>query len=66
MKALIIIAACLALAIILRIVEVTLESRPIKSVGAKANDKSRSMAKIDINNPMSIAEAIEHYKDLDD
>jgi len=66
MKALIIIAACLGLALVLRIVEVLIARKPINSVGAKANDKSKDMAKIDINDPESVAEAVAHYKHLDD
>ena len=66
MKALIIIAACLVLAIILRIVELLIERKPIRSVGAQANDNSKGIAKIDINDPASVAEAVAHYKDLDD
>jgi len=66
MKALIIIAACLSLALVLRITEVLTARKPINSVGAKANDKSKGMAEIDINNPVSVAEAVAHYKHLDD
>jgi len=66
MKALIIIAACLGLALVLRIAEVLIARKPINSVGAKANDKSKGIAKIDINNPESVAEAVAHYKHLDD
>ncbi len=66
MKALIIIVACLGLAVVLRIADVLISRRPINSVGAKANDKSRNMPKMDINNPASVAEALAHYKDLDD
>jgi len=66
MKALIIIAACLSLALVLRIVEVLIERKPINSVGAKANEKSKGMAKIDLTNPESVAEAVAHYKHLDD
>lgn len=66
MKAIIIIAACLALAVVLRVADVMLSHKPIRSVGAKANDRSRGMARIDVNNPESIAEAVEHYKNLDD
>ena len=66
MKALIIIVACLGLAVALRIADVLISRRPINSVGAKANDKSREMPKMDINDPKSVAEALAHYKDLDD
>jgi len=66
MKALIIIAICLGLALILRIAEVLISRKPIKSVGAKANDKSKDIARVNINNPESVAEAVAHYKDLDD
>jgi len=66
MKALIIIVACLGLAVVLRIADVLISRRPINSVGAKANDKSREMPKMDINDPKSVAEALAHYKDLDD
>lgn len=66
MKALIIIAACLGLALVLRIVEVIIARKPINSVGAKANDRSKDMAKIDMNDSEAIAEALEHYKNLID
>jgi len=66
MKALIIIAACLGLALVLRIVEVLIARKPINSVGAKSNDKSKEIAKIDINDPESVAQAVAHYKNLDD
>jgi len=66
MKALIIIAACLGLALVLKITEVLIARKPINSVGAKANDKSKDIAKIDISNPESVAEAVAHYKNLDD
>ena len=66
MKALIIIAACLGLAVVLRIADVLISRKPINSVGAKANDKSKAMPKMDINHPDSVAEALAHYKDLDD
>lgn len=66
MKALIIIVACLGLAVVLRIADVLISRRPINSVGAKSNDKSKNMPKMDINNPASVAEALAHYKDLDD
>jgi len=66
MKALIIIAACLTLALVLRIAEVLIARKPINSVGAKANDKSNGIAKIDVTNPESVAEAVAHYKHLDD
>ncbi|MBR5076151.1 MAG: hypothetical protein IKX28_03955 [Bacteroidales bacterium] len=51
---------------VLRIADVLLSRKPINSVGAKANDKSKGMPKMDINNPESVAEALAHYKDLDD
>ena len=66
MKALIIILACLGLAVVLRIADVLISRKPINSVGAKANDKSKDMPKIDINVPASVAEAVAHYKDLED
>ena len=66
MKALLIIVACLALALVLRIAELVITRKPINSVGAKANDQSRNMAKIDLNDPKSVAEAVAHYKNLDD
>jgi len=66
MKALIIIAACLGLALTLRIAEVLISRKPINSIGARSNDKSKEMAKIDISSPESVAEAVAHYKHLDD
>ncbi|MBQ0043434.1 MAG: hypothetical protein KBT05_00250 [Bacteroidales bacterium] len=65
MKAIIIIFACIILAFVLRVLEV-LTSKPMKSVGARANRKSKTVATIDLNDPESIKQALAHYKDLDD
>jgi|GEM_PF-1741675 len=66
MKAIIIIAACLAVAVALRVIEILSSRSRIRSVGAKSNRNSRNIATIDITDPMSIEEGLEHYKDLDD
>lgn len=65
MKALIVIAICLVLAIALKFVDVFTSSR-IKSVGAKSNKESQNIAKIDINDENSLKEALDHYKNLVD
>lgn len=66
MKALIIIAACLALALVFATIE-KIQGRRINSVGARSNNNSRHLAeKIDINNEEAMKEALENYKDLMD
>lgn len=65
MKALIIIAACLALAFVFKAVEY-FSSRKIKSVGAKSNKLSENIAKIDINDEKALKEALDYYKNLVD
>ena len=54
MKALIITLACLALAFVLRISDDFARRRRIQSVGAKANNKSREMATIDLGDAESV------------
>lgn len=65
MKALIIIAACIVLALIFKVAE-SLTSGKIRSVGAKSNANSKNIAKIDINDEKSLAEAMKYYKDMID
>lgn len=65
MKALIVIAALVALAFVFRVVEL-LTGRRIKSVGAKSNRLSGNMPKIDITNEAELKEALKYYKDLVD
>lgn len=65
MKAIIIISACLLLAVVLRIFEAA-TSRRMKSVGAKSNKNAKNIATMDINDPESIQQGLAHYKDLDD
>lgn len=65
MKALIIISACILLALAFRIVE-KLSSGRISSVGAKANNNSKTMARINLDDPESMKEALEHYKEFVD
>lgn len=66
MKAIIIIASCIALALILRIIDILTSRSVINSVGAKANGNSKDMAKIDINDPEQLSAAVESYKHLAD
>lgn len=66
MKAIIIVAACLLLAVVLKVIESISSRKPINSVGARANSNSKNIAKIDINDKHSLEEAIERYKYLDD
>lgn len=66
MKALIIIAACLVLAFLFRVIDQLSSRRVINSVGARANSRSKDMARIDINDANQLKEALEHYKDLID
>lgn len=66
MKAIIITVAAVALAMALKILDIITSGRRINSVGAKANNKSKRMPRIDINDPVSVQEGIAHYKDLDD
>lgn len=66
MKALIIIASCIALALILKVIDVLTSRKAINSVGAKANDKSKGMTKVDINDPEQLSAAVESYRHLAD
>lgn len=66
MKALIIIASCIALALVLKIVDLLTSRKAIKSVGAKSNGFSKDIARIDITNPEDIKAAVEYYKGLPD
>lgn len=66
MKALIIIAACLALALVFRAADLLSNRRKIKSVGAKSNKASRDIPKININDEAELLGALEYYKDMVD
>ena len=66
MKALLIILGCLALAVLLRILDACTSRRRIPSVGTRANGKSRGMARIDLNDRTAVQEILARYKDLDD
>lgn len=66
MKALIIIAVCLTLALVLRIFEILTSRQNINSVGGRANRNSRNIAKVDITDAESLKNALELYKDLAD
>lgn len=63
MKALVIIAACIAFAFILKVIDTFSNHHNLKSVGAKSNKESRSIPKIDITNPDELKKALEYYKD---
>lgn len=66
MKALIIVAALIVVALVLKLVETFSSMNNIKSVGAKSNKNSQNIAKIDINDPESVKEAVEYYKQFID
>ena len=66
MKALIIIAVCLTLALVLRIFEILTSRQNINSVGGKANRNSRNMSRVDITDAEDLKKALEHYRDLAD
>lgn len=66
MKALIIIACCIAFAFVLKMVDVFSNRQNIKSVGAKSNKESRNIPKVDISNPEEVKKAMEYYKGLTD
>ena len=66
MKALIIIAVCLTLALLLRIIELFTSRKNIHTVGGRANRNSRNIAKVDITDAESLKNALELYKDLAD
>jgi len=65
MKALFVILACIALALVLKVVDL-LTSKRINSVGAKSNKLSGDMPKIDITNEEELKEALKYYKGLAD
>ena len=64
MKALIIIAVCLTLALVLRIFEILTSRQNINSVGGKANRNSRNMSRVDITDAEDLKKALELYRDL--
>ena len=66
MKALIIIATCIAFAFVLRVVEVITSRKRINSVGAKSNNLSKDMPRIDIRDEEQLNKALDHYKNLMD
>lgn len=66
MKAIIIVLAGLMLAVVLKVVEIMVDSKRIKSVGAKSNNKSMNIPTIDLNDPESVKAGLEHYKGLED
>jgi len=66
MKAVVIILGCLTLAVVLRVLEVLTSRKRINSVGAKSNRKSSEIPTMNINDPISIEEGLEHYKNLED
>ncbi|MCQ2140452.1 MAG: hypothetical protein MJZ09_08775 [Bacteroidales bacterium] len=66
MKALIIIASLILLAVAFRAVEYIISHKPIHSVGGKANMNSADMAKYDLNDPEDVKRALEAYKGLAD
>lgn len=66
MKALIIIAACIALALVFRIIEELSNMKAINSVGCKSNKYSKNIARVDITNAEELKKALEHYKGLAD
>ena len=66
MKALIIIAVCLTLALVLRIFEILTSRQNINSVGGKANRNSRNMSRVDITDAEDLRKALELYRDLAD
>ena len=66
MKAIAIIISCIALAIVLKTIDVLTSRKRINCVGAKANANSKYIARIDVNDPVSVQEGIAHYKNLDD
>lgn len=66
MKALMIIASCLALAFLFKIVETFTSRKRINSVGAKSNNLSKDMSRIDIRDEQQLNKALEHYKKMMD
>lgn len=66
MKALIIIATCIAFAFVLRVVEIITSRKRINSVGAKSNNLSKDMPRIDIRDEEQLNKALDYYKNLMD
>lgn len=66
MKALIIIASCIALAFLFKVIETFTSRKRINSVGAKSNNLSKDMPKIDIRDEKQLNNALEHYKNMID
>lgn len=65
MKALLIIAACLLLASVLKGLEAFFGKR-INSVGSKAGKESRNIPTFSLDDAESLKAALDHYKDLAD
>lgn len=66
MKALFIIPGCIALALILKVMDILTSRKNIASVGAKSNKLYRNMPKIDITDEEQLRKALEYYKGLPD
>lgn len=66
MKALVIIASCIALAFLFKVIETFTSRKRINSVGAKSNNLSKDMTKIDIRDEKQLNKALEHYKNMID
>lgn len=66
MKALLIILAVLAFSLVLRIIDIFTSRRKINSVGAKSNNISKDMPKVDITNEEDLKKALDHYRGMAD
>jgi len=66
MKGFIIIIVSLVFALVLKVIDLLVSSKNIKSVGAKSNKESRNIPRLDITNEKELKEALEYYKGLAD
>lgn len=66
MKALIIIASCIALSFLFKVIETFTSRKRINSVGAKSNNLSKDMPRIDIRDEKQLNKALDHYKNMID
>lgn len=66
MKALVIIIACVAVSLILKVISILTSGERMHSVGAKANSNSKNMPKIDVTNEAELRDALKYYNDMAD
>ena len=64
MKLFLIFSAIVALAFILRVVDVFTSRRKIKSLGANSNNASKDIPRVDVADPEDLKRALDYYRDM--